>query len=169
MLIGASVGVYGDELITATELNRQPGRVLDKAWERPVTITRNEQHFALLRRDRMTYMIKAATMSQVVLELIHVAYRLRLGEQIGVEHPYGWLKIFDEEELSELITEVESAYRLVGSEPQAWDSLDALIHEWHESAIAISSKELMAAFNDELDEVLLTQPIAESTIESAEV
>ena len=40
MLIGASASVYGDELITATELNWQPGRVLDLAWERPVSITR---------------------------------------------------------------------------------------------------------------------------------
>lgn len=169
MLIEASASVYGDELITATELNRQPGRVLDTAWERPVTITRNEQHFALLRRERMTYMVKAAKISQVVIELIDVAYRLRLGEQIGSEHPFGWLKVFDHEELCELIAEVESAYRLVGSDPQAWDHLDALIHEWHESAIAINSKELAAAFNDELDEVLLTRPITESSTESAEV
>lgn len=53
MLITASASVYGDELITATELNRQPGRVLDTAWERPVTITRNKQHFALLRFNRI--------------------------------------------------------------------------------------------------------------------
>ncbi|MFB2981178.1 hypothetical protein [Microseira sp. BLCC-F43] len=87
MLIGASASVYGDELITATELNRQPGRVLDLAWERPVTITRSEQHFALLRRDRMTDMVKAATIGQVVFETIDVAYRLRLGEQIDSSHP----------------------------------------------------------------------------------
>jgi len=114
-------------------------------------------------------MVKAAKMSEVVIELIDVAYRLRLSEQIGSEHPFGWLKVFDNEELCELIAEVESAYRLVGSDSQAWDNLDALIHEWHESAIAINSKELAAAFDDELDEMLLTQPITESTTESAEV
>ena len=31
MLIGASASVYGDELIAATQLNRQPERVLDLA------------------------------------------------------------------------------------------------------------------------------------------
>ncbi|MFB2875678.1 hypothetical protein [Floridanema aerugineum] len=150
MLIEASASVYGDELITATELNQQPGQVLDKAWERPVTITRNEQHFALLRRDRITYMVKAAKMSQVVIELIDVAYRSRLGEQISSEHPLEWVKAFDNDELRELIAEVENAYRLVGSDPQAWDNLEALIHEWQESAIAINSKELAAAFSDRL-------------------
>ncbi|HEY9854041.1 MAG TPA: hypothetical protein V6D28_31530 [Leptolyngbyaceae cyanobacterium] len=169
MLIRASGSIYGDELITATELNRQPGRVLDTAWERPVTITRNEQHFALLRRDRMTYMVKAATMSQVVFEAIDVAYRLRLGEQIDSAHSFGWLREFDSDELTEFITEVESAYRLVGEESEGWDKLDALIHEWHESAIAISSEALAAAFDDEVDEALLTKPISENTLESAEV
>lgn len=168
MPMGASGSIYGDELITATELNRQPGRVLDMAWERPVTITRNEQHFALLRRDRMTYMVKAARMSQVVIEAMDVAYRLLLGEQIGSEHPYGWLKVFDSEELTEFIAEI-TAYRLVESEPEAYDRLDVLIHDWHESAIAISSEELAVSFNDELDEVLLTQPIAESATESAQI
>ncbi|WP_225225312.1 hypothetical protein [Komarekiella delphini-convector] len=40
----------------------------------------------------------------------------------------------------------------------AWDLIDAIIHEWHESAIAITSPDLTAAFNDEADEVFLTQP-----------
>lgn len=31
MPIGNFGNIYSDELITATELNRQPGRVLDKA------------------------------------------------------------------------------------------------------------------------------------------
>ncbi|MEA5583712.1 hypothetical protein VB620_20510 [Nodularia harveyana UHCC-0300] len=36
--------------------------------------------------------------------------------------------------------------------------IDAIIHEWHESAIAISSPELAAAFNGQADEIPLTQP-----------
>lgn len=34
-------------IITATELNRQPGTVLDKASTHPVTITRGDRAFAL--------------------------------------------------------------------------------------------------------------------------
>ena len=32
---------------------------------------------------------------------------------------------------------------------EAWDLIDAIIYEWKESSIAISSPELAAAFNDE--------------------
>lgn len=168
MVISASAGVYGDRIITATELNRQPGRVLDLAWERPVTITRNEQHFALLPRDDMAYLVKAATQTKAALEVINVAYRLRLKEQIDILAPYGWLKVFDNEELTELIAEVEAAFK-VGSETGVWDTLDVVIHEWHESALAIQSPELADAFNDEHDEVLLTQPTPENTTEQARV
>jgi hypothetical protein len=93
---------------------------------------------------------------------------LRLGEEIGSEHPYGWLKVFDKEELYELTQELESNYQLAGLEldPQVWDHLYAVIHEWHESAIAIGSKELATAFNDQLDEVPLTQPIFENNTDN---
>jgi len=158
MLNGASKGIYGDELITATELNRQPGRVLDIALERPVTITRNDESFALLPRDEMTWLVKAATLSKVVFEVINVAYKLRLGEQIDKAHPYQWLHVFDSEELSQLITEVETGFHQAEIEATGWDKLSATLHEWHESAVAISSPELAAAFSDEVDEVLLTQP-----------
>lgn len=169
MLSESSRLVYGDELITATELNRSSGRILDLAMTQPVTITRNDQHFALLRRDEMALLVKAAALSMKVFEVTATAYRLRLGEEIGSEHLYGWLKVFDKDELSELSAEIEKDYRLVESEPAAWDRIEATIYEWHQSAIALSSPELAAAFSDEINEVLLTQPLVENTTESASV
>ncbi|MFM6531522.1 MAG: hypothetical protein ACKPIB_25090, partial [Dolichospermum sp.] len=86
---------YSDELVTATELNRQPGKVLDKAYEHPITITRNDQSFALLRREDVAYLVKGVTQSKAVFEVLSVAFRLLLGQKIGYEHPYGWLRVFD--------------------------------------------------------------------------
>ncbi|TAG63530.1 MAG: hypothetical protein EAZ25_24085 [Oscillatoriales cyanobacterium] len=153
MLSKSSRLIYGDELITATELNQQLNRVLDLAMEHPVTITRNDQHFALLRREEMTLWVKAATLSLTVFEVSAAAYRLRLGEAISSANPYHWLTVFDSDELCELIAELEKAYRLAESESGAWNQIEIVIHEWHESAKAISSPELAAAFSDEIDEV----------------
>jgi hypothetical protein len=50
--------------------------------------------------------------------------------------------------LQEFIKEVSEAFRLTDTSNEAWDLIDAIIYEWHESAIAISSPELAAAFND---------------------
>jgi len=140
---------YSDELVTATELNRQPGKVLDKAYEHPITITRNDQSFALLRREDVAYLVKGVTQSKAVFEVLSVAFRLLLGQKIGYEHPYGWLRVFDADELQDFIKEVSEAFRLTDTSNEAWDLIDATIHEWHESAIAITSPDLAAAFNDE--------------------
>ncbi|MBW4507771.1 MAG: hypothetical protein KME64_14840 [Scytonematopsis contorta HA4267-MV1] len=139
--------IYSDELITATELNRQPGRVLDKALEHPLTITRNDQSFALLRRENVALLVKAAQRSRELVELLSTAFRLQLKQKIGAEHPYSWLAVFDLDELNEFIDEVTVAYRSVDLHEKAWDELDAIIHEWHESALAISNPELEAAFS----------------------
>jgi hypothetical protein len=129
-----------------------------------VTITRNDQSFALLRREEVTSLVKAATQSKAVFEALTVAFSLLLGKEIGVEHPYGWLSVFDASELQEFIKELSEAFRLIDSSTTAWEMIDALIHEWHESAIAIASPELAAAFSAETNEVPLTLPTVGSGI-----
>ncbi|WP_375449153.1 hypothetical protein [uncultured Nostoc sp.] len=155
---------YSDELITATELNRQPGRILDKACEHPVTITRNDQSFALLRREDVAYLVKGMAQSKAAFEVVSAASGLVMGKKINSEHPYGWLGVFDADDLQDLIKELSDAFRLADISKNAWDLIDAIIHEWHESAIAISSPELAAAFNDEIDEIELTQPFVKSAV-----
>jgi hypothetical protein len=164
MYIGTFGNIYSDELITATELNRQPGRVLDKALERPVTITRNDQSFALLRREEVTFLVKAATQSKAVFEALTVAFSLLLGKEIGFKHPYGWLSLFEEDDLQDFIKELSEAFRLIDSSTTAWEIIDAIIHEWHESAVAIASPELADAFSAETDEVPLKPPSTQSAV-----
>ncbi len=88
-------------------------------------------------------------------ELIAIANQLGSGEKISSDHPFGWLRGFDSEELAELIAETKEAI----SEANV-DELDAVIYEWHESAIAIESPELTEAFftNEFEEEVVLTKP-----------
>ncbi len=163
MRLGGKDNIYSDELISATELNRQPGRILDLAALHPVTITRNDHAFALLRREEMALYIKAATMTKIVVEVINVAYQLSQGKEIGSNHDYGWMKAFDTEELNELVAEIINACS-VGSDSDDWDLVDVVIHEWRESAMAINSPELEKAFSDVEDEVPLTSPTTASVI-----
>lgn len=154
--------IYSDELISATELNRHPERVLDKALEHPVTITRNDEHFALLRREEVTSLVKVATQSKGVFEALTVAFSLLLGKEIGFENPYGWLGAFDSDDLQDFIKELSEAFQLIDSSPTGWEMIASIIHEWYESAIAITSPELADAFSAEIDEVLLTKPSAQN-------
>ncbi|GAB1539110.1 hypothetical protein NUACC21_17750 [Scytonema sp. NUACC21] len=155
--------IYSDTLVTATELNRQPGKVLDRALEHPVTITRNDEHFALLRREEVSSLTKAAQSGKNVIELLSAAFRLLLGEKLSSEHPHGWLRVFDKDDLQLFIDEITEAYRSAILCGQAWEELEAIIHEWHESALAIANPDIAYAFSDkdEYDEVPLPQPITE--------
>jgi hypothetical protein len=145
--------IYSDELITATELNRQPGRILDKALEHPVTITRNDQSFALLRRENAALLVKTAQHSREIVELLNTAFHLLLKRKIAADHPYAWLGVFDADELNEFIDEVMTAYRSIDQYEKTWYELEAIIHEWYESALAISNPELEAAFSQRSNEL----------------
>jgi hypothetical protein len=93
---------FEDELFSATDLNRRAGYVLDRALLHPVTITRNEQAFALLPRENMSRLVETARYTQTLLELANLAFRLIQGNDIGLDHPNVWLKSFDTEEINEL-------------------------------------------------------------------
>jgi hypothetical protein len=117
-----------------------------------------------LRREEVTSLIKATTQSKAVFEALTVAFSLLLGKEIGFENPYGWLSVFDADDLQEFIKELSEAFRLIDSSITAWEIIDAIIHEWYESSIAICSPELAAAFSAETDEVPLTKPSPGSAV-----
>lgn len=156
--------VYSDELISATDLNRQPGQVLDRALEGPVTITRGGEYFALLRRKTVADCVKTANSSKLILDVLFATLPLLCNNKVELENPYSWLNAFDADDLHEFIQEILSAYRSSDNSDEALDEVKAIIHEWHESAIAIGSADLAEAFNDDSDsgEIPLTSPECES-------
>lgn len=137
--------IYSDILVSATELNRQPGRILDLALKSPITITRNDEAFALLRREDAARMVEAATHIEILVEFIQATYRLLLGQGLESEHSYSWLSTFDVDELNELLVEVNGTIQEIFSGDQPWEAIDILIHEWQESAQAIASLDLASA------------------------
>lgn len=76
-----------------------------------------------------------------------------LMEKVGWTEVPQWLNCFDADELllftAEILAEMESRRE---------DDLQAIIHEWHESAIAIANHDLRKSWNDSSDEVLLAKP-----------
>jgi len=151
--------VFGDEIFTATDLNRRAGHVLDEATNRPVTITRNDEAFALLKRKDACRMVEAASNAKLMVDLVTAISTYRLaGEQIPVGHTFEWLNAFDIDEIRTLQAEVHLAFRRAADAETSWDDFAAVLHEWHESAIAIRSDALAAAFTGPKEEVPLTQP-----------
>jgi hypothetical protein len=123
-----------------------------------VTIVRNNECFALLSREKLSEIVTEASHADEVLEIIYAAFLTLRGVPPTAGSCYGWLSAFDTDEVQELVTEVLGAYRNAPLVAEGWDELEAIIHEWHESAIAILSDDLAAAFVDDAEEVILSAP-----------
>ncbi len=139
MAFSATTDVFSDAIVTAKEFNRQPERILDLALEGPVTITRNSEAFALLPREKVTALVRATQVTNLALEVTSIAYRLMEGEKVSANHPYAWLMEFDRDDLKDFVESVTSTFHQFAGLPSAWDEVDAVIFEWHESALINSS------------------------------
>jgi len=157
--MSAPTAVFGDEIFTATDLNRRAGHVLDEATNRPVTITRNDESFALLNRKDASRMVEAASNAKRMVDLVMAISTYRLAHaQIPIGHAFEWLNAFDIDEIRTLLAEAHASFRRAADAEISWDDFEAVLHEWHESAIAIRSDALAAAFSAPSEEVRLTQP-----------
>jgi hypothetical protein len=139
MVFSTTTDVFSDAIVTAKELNRQPGRILDLALEGPVTITRNNEAFALMPRENITLLIQAAKAAGLAFEVTSVAFRVIEGETLSKEHLYAWMMEFDRDELKDFMESVTSTFHQFAGLPSAWDEVDAVIFEWHESALVAAS------------------------------
>ncbi len=132
-----SFGVFGDEVYSSTDLNRRSGEVLNHAREHPVTISRNNELFALLRRDHAAKLVRS----------------------VNTMHQVPWLKIYEKDDLQKLCSEVLNTARTASDGLCDWKEVEAIIHEWKESALVASSGVLDAAmYAEPPDETPLPEP-----------
>jgi len=84
--------IFGDEIFTATDLNRRAGHILDEAKRRPVTITRNDESFALLLRKDASRMVAATANAKRMVDLVTaVSIYRQAGTPVPVGHPLNGL------------------------------------------------------------------------------
>jgi hypothetical protein len=149
--------MFGDEVYTSTDLNRRSGEVLNHARERPVTISRNNEQFALLRREIAAKLVTSVTKVQGVMRILMGVDALIAGREVD---PFvEWLKVYDKDDLQKLCSEVLGATSLAVSGNADWNYVDAIIHEWRQSAIVAKSGLLDSVmYSEEADESELPSP-----------
>ncbi|HZU24848.1 MAG TPA: hypothetical protein VFA04_04960 [Bryobacteraceae bacterium] len=151
-------GLFSDEVFTATDLNRRAGTVLDHARNRPVTISRNDEQFALLPREQAGKLFRTVTRMARALALLSDAHCALAGEAPSAT--FSWLTTYDKGDLKKLTSEVFSAVRTATLGGCDWDVVDAVIHEWRESAMVAQTGVLDSAmYFDELEELELPHPL----------
>lgn len=152
-------GLYSDQIISASELNRRPGWVLERVALGPVTITRNDEAFALVPRQQMARLVSDVRQFRLLVAIQNAIMALLSDRDLPADHIYSWLQVFGKTDLYELAEElVESLSSADIDFEGSW--VGEIIHEWHETALAILDPVHREAFeslktHDEVDEVPL--------------
>lgn len=151
--------VFGDEVFTSTDLNRRSGEVLNHAREHPITISRNNEQFALLRREHVARLFRTVNRVSMAVEIMSEAQIILSGGHASVQ--FSWLEIFEKDDLQKLCSDILTVTRKATMGMVDWGEVEATVHEWHESALVAKSGTLDAAmFTEEADEVPLPNPSA---------
>ena len=149
--------LFGDEVFSSTDLNRRSAEVLNRASKNPVTISRNNEWFALLRRDQAATLVKGLAQTVMVVQLAQGSIAIQQRQPQMVPPAVSWMKAFDDEERLTMLSEVFTAC-LQASEEDDWDSVSETIHQWRESAAVAESGILRDARAAEPDEQPLPDP-----------
>ena len=148
--------VFSDDIFSATELNRHAGTILDRARKRPVTISRNNDLFALLPREQAARLVGTTHRIAKAVAVLSEANAALSG--VAVSPTFEWLAAYDQDDLRSLVTELLHAARNAASGETDWDDVEALIHEWEESALVAESGVLDRALDAQADEAPLALP-----------
>lgn len=149
-------GMFSDQVYSAKDLNRRAGAVLDHARKSPVTISRNGEQFALFKREQAACLVQAVSGSGRTLELVGGVLTAIEG---GVMPPaLEWLKVFSRDELRQMTREILTAASCALNETGNWEAVEAVIHEWHESAMVAMSGVFEETMGSPREETALTDP-----------
>jgi len=164
VLTGIGACVFADEVYSSTDLNRRSAEVLNHARLRPVTISRNTEQFALLRREEAARLVQTVKVFGGVVELLSEIQSAIAGQTPS--HNFLWLKAFDfdKDDLTRMFSEVLGSIRSAFLERASFEDVEAVIHEWMESASVAQSGVLASAMFEPAEEALL--PISETMIET---
>jgi hypothetical protein len=167
MALAGFSGVFGDRVYSAKDLTRRTAEVLDQVQKAPVTISRKQEQYAILKREQAAGLIRSTLKIIPIIELLEGA--LSAAEQKDPPRALAWLRAFDQDDLRKLVREVLTASDAALRGVADWDTVDAIVHEWHESALVIMSGTLAEAKSSPADEVPLPDPraIAEAVNEVA--
>jgi hypothetical protein len=144
-------GLFSDEVFTSTDLNRRSAEVLNHARKNPVTIARNNERFALIRREQAASLVRGLTQMMEVMELAQGAVELRKNNPDAVPPGVAWIGAFDEENRLSMLTEVFAACGQASTD-DAWERVEELIHQWRESAAVVETGVLREAMESGPDE-----------------
>ena len=140
---------------------------MDNASKGPVTISRNREQFALLKREKVAELVMATLQFGPTLELVEGALCVLEGREPSA--PLKWMKAFDRDDITKMVREILDASIIALRETSDWEAVNIVIHQWRESGLVAMSGVLAEAIESPAEESPLTDPqsVLESETDSA--
>lgn len=152
----AHTSVLEDQVFNSTTLAKQASMVLDQADKGVVTITRNNEAYAILNREQASWLVPANKYLSEACYVLAAASQRISSNAVDQENPCPWVASIDTKHLKEMLTEITSILAKVASDDSQWEELDAVIYEWHRSAIAAADADLRTAFQAPIEAIPLS-------------
>lgn len=138
--------VLEDPVFNSTTLAKQTSMVLDQADKGVVTITRNNEAYAIFNREQASWLVKANKYLGEACYVLAAGGQCLSDSAVDQENPCQWVASIDTKHLKEMLTEITSILAKAASDDSQLEELDAVIYEWHRSAIAAADSDLRTAF-----------------------
>jgi len=149
---------FGDGIANASDLAENAEAILDQALQRPITLVRGDQYFALAPRAQVGRWVRAAHQMPVVLEIMTDLFRLASLNQAPVDPDREWLRGLSPDDTVQFITELAEAAEQVLRSEGTTEPVDLVLHEWQETGRAQLSANVIESFAAPLDSILLDPP-----------
>jgi len=144
-----------EEFVTATDLQRDMKRVLLEAEQRPVSVPRpGGTAITIVNRDSWTNATQAHDwLMRAASVMLYILMRVR-SQPAEPPTDFSWLKLFDDpDDLRDFIEEFGTALQNATAKMRPWSDVDAVVAEWHKSAIAIADERLQERFDQARDDI----------------
>jgi hypothetical protein len=131
--------LFGDRLFSVTDMSRQAGKILDLALKAPVTVTRGDHHFALMRRELASSLFGVTASTEALTDVLMACQQRLAGDPLPQDDEYSWMAGLAQDDLVELIRAALESFRTSMSSATAWTAFDDTIRQWKDGALAAAS------------------------------
>lgn len=122
-------------IVKPTDLNRRSGEILERASRQPVLVSRGDDSLVLARHDLISRLIDSESQADLLADLVTYLTRRHAGARHDAGGAFDWLSAFDDRDVEGFVNELRATVRDVHAGTVAPESVENVIHEWHESSI----------------------------------
>jgi hypothetical protein len=143
-----------EEIVSATELQRDMKRVLQEAEQRPIYV-RRPGGIVITMVDRNSWVHAQQAQDWLARTANVMLYILMRARNLPAEPPtdFAWLKLFTLEDLREFTEELGTALQSASAGLRPFSDVDAVLKEWHRSAVALADEQLQQRLNHARDDL----------------